>query len=53
MTPYWLFEDLKKMGLSYKVFPPLEKKMLYMEGDQKKLKNPKIYIAGKTDEIEW
>ncbi|MFU9046034.1 hypothetical protein ACNAUY_06525 [Acinetobacter tibetensis] len=51
ITPYWLFDDLKKAGVPYKVFPTDRSK--YTKDDPKKLKTSYIPVANDKDFLKW
>ena len=53
VTPYWLYDDFKKLGTPYKTFPTNRK--LYTKIDPKKLLEEKyiIFKAGDKDEVLW
>ncbi len=53
VTPYWLFEDFKKAGTPYRIYPT--NPLLYTKEDSKKLKENKyiIFKANSTDEVKW
>ena len=53
VTPYWLFEDFKKVGTPYRIYPT--NKILYTKEYPKKLlpNKYKIFYAGHADEVLW
>lgn len=51
VTPYWLFEDFKKAGTPYKVYPTDPSR--YTKEDPKALKNFYVPVASKKDFIGW
>jgi len=51
ITPYWLFEDFKKAGTPYKIYPT--DKILYRKEDPKTLVRPYTIKANDKDYIKW
>ena len=53
VTPYWLYDDFKKLKTPYKIFPT--NKFLYTKEDPKKLLSNKykVFYAGRKDEVLW
>lgn len=51
VTPYWLFEDYKKLGTSYKIYPNGSKR--YTTEDPKKLLKEYVPLQGGKDPVEW
>ncbi|WP_111895826.1 hypothetical protein [Acinetobacter sp. MB5] len=51
ITPYWLFDDLKKAGVPYKTYPIGEK--YYTKEDPKKLINEILPEKNRRDEVIW
>jgi len=51
ITPYWLFDDLKKSGVPYKTYPIGEK--YYTKEDPKKLINEILPEKNRRDEVIW
>ena len=53
VTPYWLFEDFKKIGIPYKVYPNLDDPYKYTQDDPKKLIDSYVSAANEKDRIKW
>lgn len=51
ITPYWLFEDYKKMGVKYKTYPTNTKR--FSKSNSKKLKREIVITANRKDEVIW
>jgi len=51
VTPYWLFDDFKKAGTPYKVYPT--DPGLYTIEDPKALTNFYVPVANRKDRVEW
>ncbi|WP_180036251.1 MULTISPECIES: hypothetical protein [unclassified Acinetobacter] len=51
VTPYWLFDDFKKAGTPYKVFPTDPSK--YTKEDPKKLIKEYVPAMNDLDYIKW
>ena len=51
VTPYWLFDDYKKIGTPYKIYPTDPSR--YTKDDPKALKNFYVPEANKKDLLEW